>query len=69
MTQIEKTKNNWSEARALTDGETISDRDQWRFSEQHEWEYFKASVGNTWAAAEWTEGTETRTLSAPIKKD
>jgi len=106
MTQIEKTENNWKEARAiaqkvrqeyldaydrwqilekqediafalyiqelkqlslspyrpLTDGETISDTDQWRFSDQHEWEYFKASVGNTWAAAEWTEGTETRTL-------
>jgi hypothetical protein len=51
--------------RPLTDGETISDTDQWRFSEQHEWEYFKASVGQIWVGSEWTEGTQTRTLSAP----
>jgi hypothetical protein len=51
--------------RPLEDGETISDTDQWRFSEQHEWEYFKASVGQIWVGSEWTEGTQTRTLSAP----
>lgn len=55
--------------RPLEDGETISDTDQWRFSDQHEWEYFKASVGQIWVGSEWTEGTQARTLSAPIKKD
>lgn len=52
--------------RPLRDGETISDTDQWRFSEQHEWEYFKASVGQIWVGSEWTEGTQTRTLQNTI---
>lgn len=110
MNNIEKTENNWHEARAiakkakeeyldshdrwqilekqedlafalyiqelrelsrspyrpLTDGETISDIDQWRCTDKHEWEYFKASVGMSWHACEWTEGTQTRTLRDPI---
>jgi hypothetical protein len=52
--------------RPLTDGETISDTDQWRFSEKHEWEYFKSSVGQIWVMDEWTKGTQTRTLKDPI---
>ena len=55
--------------RPLEDGETISDTDQYKWSESHDWEYFKSSVGMAWHACEWMEGTETRTLSAPIKKD
>ncbi len=55
----------YSPYRPLEDGETISDTDQWRFSENHEWEYFKSSVGQIWVGSEWTEGTQTRTLSAP----
>lgn len=56
----------YSPYRPLTDGETIRDTDQWRFSEQHEWEYFKASVGQIWVGSEWTEGTQTRTLQNTI---
>jgi hypothetical protein len=52
--------------RPLEDGETISDTDQWRFSENHEWEYFKSSVGQIWVIDEWTKGTQTRTLKDPI---
>lgn len=55
--------------RPLEDGEIISDTDQYKWSESHDWEYFKSSVGMAWHACEWMEGTETRTLSAPIKKD
>lgn len=57
----------YSPYRPLEDGETISDIDQWRCTDKHEWEYFKSSVGMTWAACEWTEGTQTRTLKDPIK--
>jgi hypothetical protein len=48
--------------RSLKDGETILDTDQYKWSESHEWEYFKASVGKIWIADEWMEGTQTRTL-------
>lgn len=55
--------------RPLENGETISDTDQYKWSESHDWEYFKSSVGQIWIMDEWMEGTQTRTLSAPIKKD
>ena len=48
--------------RPLEDGETIGFADQFRWSANHNWEPFKASVGQIWVASEWAEGTETRTF-------
>ena len=57
----------YSPYRSLEDGEIIADIDQWRFSEQHEWDYFKASVGQPFSLSEWVEGTQTRTCRSTTK--